>query len=244
MFASILGRHLWVRTTNQVDRFTSALLEVRLQHRVRRNLQESHTVGTFVGNDLVDRSSEQDRTTNVIPAVVDVEVSVQPPSVCRRHYARKRYLGSLTQRRRCNPFLEQFFLWLHERCVESACDTKFGGEDFGVGVIRKFDDGVDMFMGSSNGDSLRRVDASNPQSRDRLGLRKHLADHRLSLLYTDAESYHGTIAVCTGHGGCTGDCDANCHLAIIVPRGVTHSNLTDTVPWSAMTSRTNGIPHL
>ena len=77
--------------------------------------------------------------------------------------------------------------------MERKRNAKLGIEDFGVRIIRKLDHGVDELVGAGDGDRLRRIDPSDPQSRIRLDLQKDPADHRLGLLHSNTESDHGAV---------------------------------------------------
>jgi hypothetical protein len=162
VFAGVLGRNLGVGATNEGDGVSADFLDVRLQDRVRGDFQERHVLGAEFLNDLVESSTEEHGLTNVVPAVLNIQVALEPLSVDGGHDFRSRLAGGGEST--LDEVLEEGFLSLHERGVESAGNAKFGSENLVGGVSGNLNHEVDEFVLTGNGDSLGRVDTSNPEA--------------------------------------------------------------------------------
>ena len=97
MFSSVLSRDLWIGTMDQADAFTTALFDVRLQHWVGSNLEEQDAIRAFISDHLVNSNAKEHGAADVVPTIVDVEIALEPLSICHRHNPGNVRLSSLGQ---------------------------------------------------------------------------------------------------------------------------------------------------
>ena len=119
---------------NKRDWITTDLLDVRFQDGVGSDLQERHVLGAEFLNDLVEGSTKKDGLTNVVPAVLNVQIPLEPLSVDGRHDFGNELPGC--GQGALHEVLEYVLLSFHERGMESARNAKLGVEDLFRGIKR------------------------------------------------------------------------------------------------------------
>lgn len=114
--------------TDKRDGIASDLPDVRFEHRMGDDFEEGDVLGPELLHDLVERSSEQDRLADVVPAVLGVEIALEPFTFNGRHnLCDRRASGSQSF---AYKVLEQLLLRLHERRMECATYTELRGKHF------------------------------------------------------------------------------------------------------------------
>ena len=227
VFASVLGRKLGVETADKGDRVAAKFFDVRFQDGVRGDFQEGHVFSAKFLYDLVKSGTKEHWLANFIPAVLNVQIPLEPFTVDSGHDLSSRLVGG--GEGTLNEVLEDALLSLRERGVEGAGNPELGSEDLVGGVSGNLDHKVDEFVLTSNSDNLGRVDTSDPEATVDSGTSENLLDHELRLLDTDTQSDHSAVALGLGHGRSMTDGNADSGLTVVVARSVAHSDLADGV---------------
>lgn len=227
MFASVLGGNLGVGSTDEGDRVAADFLDIRLQNGVGSYFQEGHVLSPEFLNNLVESGPKEHGLTNVVPAVLDVQITLEPFTVDGGHDLSNRLAGGGESP--SDEVLEEVLLSLHERGVERTGDTKLGGEDLVGRVSSNFNHEVDEFVLAGDGNSLGRVDAGDPEATVDSGTGEDPLDHQFRLLDTDTQCHHSTITLSLRHGSSATDGNTYSSLAIVVAGSIAHGDLTNRV---------------
>ena len=226
MFPSIMSGMFRIRSTNEIDWLAATLFDINFEYRMRGDLhEEDPSVVVFI-RDLMNSITKQHRSANVIPAIVNVEVTVEPFAVDGGHDSSQRRV-SLARKDSIRPGSEYIFIRLHQRRVKSARNTQFRSGNV-VEALGECHQRVDEFLFARNGDSKRGVYRGDPEAISHLGIAQNLFNHRLCLLHADSKGCHTPVAFGSLHRLRTSDSNSNGSFSTKMARRITHGYFTQT----------------